>query len=139
VTHQLPRSGKPSRAHDRAQVVDCSCKVLIHNNIIELAAVAHFFARGVEALQDYLGRILAALFQPVAQQGERGRQDENVDGFRNQAAHLQRTLPVDFQQYVMAMGNLIELVGQQTRSYLDSTRLALGLQHGALRTTPVPR
>jgi hypothetical protein len=31
-----------------------------------------------------------------------------VDGFRDQATHLQRALPVDFQQHVVAMGNLSE-------------------------------
>ena len=103
MAHHLPRSGQSSRAHDRAQVVDCSCKVLIHNNIIEVGAVAHFFPCGVEAPQDHLGRILAALFEPLAQKGERGRQDEDVDGRRHQPAHLCRALPVDFEQHVVTV------------------------------------
>ena len=46
----LAASGEPGCAHDRGQVVDCSCQVLIHNNIIEFAAVAHLLARGDQPL-----------------------------------------------------------------------------------------
>ena len=40
-------------------------------------------------------------------QRERGRQDEDVDGLRDQPAHLLRALPVDFQQHVVAARDLI--------------------------------
>ncbi len=48
MAHRLPRRGEARRAHDCGQVVDGSCKVLIHNNIIKLDTVAHLFARGIE-------------------------------------------------------------------------------------------
>ena len=49
---------------DRRKIVDGSCKVLIHNNIIEFAAVPHFFPGGIQAARDDFRRVLAALFQP---------------------------------------------------------------------------
>ena len=45
MTHLLSRRGQARGANDDGQVVDGSRKVLIHNNIVELAAVPHFLAR----------------------------------------------------------------------------------------------
>ena len=52
VPHLLPRRSKARRTDDRRKIVDGSRKVLIHNNIIEFAAVPHFFPGGIQAARD---------------------------------------------------------------------------------------
>ncbi len=78
-------------------------KVLIHNNIIEVAAVAHLLARRLESLRDDLGRVLGPLFEAFAQRLERRRQDEDVHRIGYQLPHLRRALPVDLEQHVVSV------------------------------------
>ena len=70
MAHLLPRGGQPSRAHDHGKIVNGSRKVLIHNNIIEFAAVPHLLARGFEPADDDFRRVLPTLFEAFLERGE---------------------------------------------------------------------
>ena len=72
MAHHLPRGSQAGGAHDGAQIVDGSCKVLIHNNIIEVTAVAHFFPRSLESAQDDLRRVLPGRSKAGERGGEGG-------------------------------------------------------------------
>ena len=106
VAQPLARRGQPGGAYDDREIVDGPCKVLIHNNIIELAAVAHLLARRGEPLLDDRGGVLATLGEPILQCFDRRRQDENMNGIRHEAPYLGSPLPVDFEQHVLAGGHL---------------------------------
>src|SRR5439155_10288019 len=113
LSNQRPMSGtllratQPRRPHDSGQVVDGRSKLLINNNIIELAAVAHFLARRVEPALDGLGIVLAPPQEALPEQGDRRRQDEDVDRLRNEFSHLRCPLPVDLEQDVLAGFHLV--------------------------------
>src|SRR5689334_14342233 len=107
VADALLRRTQARSPHDGAQVVDRGGKVLINNNIIELGAMTDLVARGFEAPGYRRLVILAAPVQPLLEQRERRRQDEDVDRRRDQAAHLGRALPVDFQQDVLTRCDLL--------------------------------
>ena len=66
LAHLLPRGRQPGRPHDHGEIVDCPRKVLINNNIVEVPAVAHLLARGLQAGFDHLGRVLPPVFEALA-------------------------------------------------------------------------
>src|SRR5215831_2855506 len=102
VAYALGGAAQPGRAHDRAQIVHGGSKVLINNNIIELPAVAHLLARGVQPARDRGFVVLPAPAQPLLEGSERRRQDEDVHRIGDQLAYLGGALPIDLEQHVLA-------------------------------------
>ncbi len=66
----------------------------------------HLFAGGGQALRHDDLAVLPALAHALVQRLARGRQDEDADRIGHLLAHLACALPVDFQQDVVAGGQL---------------------------------
>ena len=71
MPNALLRRAQPRGPHDRSEVVYGRGKVLINNNIIELIAVAHFFACGVEPARDRRRVVLPAMHKARRERIER--------------------------------------------------------------------
>ncbi|KAG1456627.1 hypothetical protein G6F57_015056 [Rhizopus arrhizus] len=101
--------GLPAQAaggEDGAQLVDGGVEHLVDDHVVELVEVQHLVTRRAQALGDDRLAVLAALAHAVLQRLLGRRQDEHGDRARHQLAHLLRALPVDFQQHVLAGGQL---------------------------------
>ena len=64
---KLSNHAQPLCAYDADQVAHGDIKILINNNIVELAHMRDLLAGGREPPLDHIGRILAACHQAFAQ------------------------------------------------------------------------
>src|SRR6185295_3743931 len=78
-------------------------EVFVNYTIIELVGVGHFGLGVGEATLDHDVGVLAAAAQAPFELLHRGRQDEDADAVRIEAAHLRRTLPVDLKDQVLPL------------------------------------
>ena len=74
----LLRAAQTAGPDDGGEIRNGRRKLMINNNIIELAAVTHLFLRRIEATGDHFRAVLPAFFQPFAQHRQRRRKDEYV-------------------------------------------------------------
>ncbi len=92
--------GGEDRCHAREALLD----IVVDQDIVIAVPVADFVRRTVHAGLDHLGRIGRAAFEPLAQLGHRGRQDEHAhDIAAGELVKLLRALPVDVEQDVAAL------------------------------------
>src|SRR3569833_66638 len=99
---ELARRFEANAAGDRDQVLQGVVEVIVHDYIVERLGMSDVVGGGGQSAFDHLVAVLAARGQTGAQRIERRRQDENRRGLREMLPHLFGTLPVDFQQDVMA-------------------------------------
>src|SRR5206468_483046 len=95
-------------ADDVGELLPSVVEVIVNYSVFELAGVRQLLARVLHAaLDDVLGILPAGAHAPL-QLLDRRRQDEDADRVGIELAHLLRTLPVDFEDQVVAALQRIE-------------------------------
>lgn len=77
-------------------------KVIVDNNIIEFGCMPDLFIGSLNPLFYDIPGVLSTPDQPFFQCRNRWGQNEHADGFGKQFADLSRSLPVYFQQSIVA-------------------------------------
>src|SRR5690606_12603218 len=74
--------------------------------IVKVAILLHIFYRAAQTMLNHIHSISTTVRQAFTQVKLTWWQDKNLFRFRKKSTNLLRTLPVNFQQHIMAFGQL---------------------------------
>src|SRR5258706_4118575 len=86
-------------SNDEFEIAQRLVEVVVNNDIVELAVVAHFVHRRLHAPSDDIRLVLPAVLETLLQLRARRRQQEDPNRFRRSALDATRALPIDIEDH----------------------------------------
>ena len=106
-SERLLSVGEATGRDDGFELQEGRVEIFVDYNVLEFRSMRHLGTGAEEAARDCLRRIGSAVIKAPFERFNRGRQNEDAHGAGEALSNLTRTLPIDLEQNVMALGHFV--------------------------------